>query len=229
MHTVPEEPEETEEPPEETEAALVAGVRRGDVDAALVLWRRHSCRARAWAGRHVDGPGEADRAVRTAFARVLAEIASEEDPTVPFLLYLCLTIEHELGALPGERMGDHPLVLAFRRLRRSYQTLLWHTAVEPLHASGLAAVLDHEEADLPVMSRHAVGLLRSEWVAEVVSDPSVGDSCVWVLLRLDASQAGILGDLSAQRYGRHLLGCAWCRSMVADLGDPTEALRRLLL
>lgn len=229
MDSVPEEfPEEFPEETEETEVTLVRGVREGDVDAVLVLWRRYSARARTCAGQHVAGLDEVDHVLRTAFARVVRDIASDDDPAAPFLLSLCLSVESEAGVLGEGGLSDHPLVLAFQMLRRSYQTLLWHAAVEPLPASALAAVLGREEAELPAMTRHAVGLLRSEWVAETVADPSVGDSCAWVLLRVDAAAAGILGRLSAQRYERHLRGCSWCRATVGELDQPLEVLRRLI-
>lgn len=214
---------------EDADLLLVARVREGDVDASLVLWRRHCETARTWAGKHVTGSDDADLVVRRAFARVTTEIAADQDPVMPFLLYLYATVEDEAGVQLGERTSDHGLVRAFRKLRGSYQTLLWYTVVEPLPQATLAVVLDREQTDLRVHARQAVSLLRAEWVAETVADRAVADGCAWLVLRVDAYQAGMLGQLSEQRYERHLRGCRRCMTMVDELDDLLAVLRSVIL
>ena len=214
---------------EDADLLLVARVREGDVDASLVLWRRHCETARSWAGKHVAARDDADLVVRRAFARVMSEIAADTDPVMPFLLYLSATVEDEAGVPRGERTSDHGLVRAFRKLRGSYQTLLWYTVVEPSPQATLAVVLDREQTDLRVHARQAVSLLRAEWVAETVADPAVADGCAWLVLRVDAYQAGMLGELSERRYERHLRGCPWCTTMAGELGNLLEVLRSIVL
>lgn len=213
---------------EDADLLLVARVRHGDVDASLVLWRRHSATARLWAEEHVAGREHADLLVRRAFARVLTEIAADQDPVMPFLLYLCATVEDEAGVPPGERSSDHSLVRAFRRLRASCQTVLWYTVVEPLPRVTLAVVLDREQTDLKVLARQAVNLLRAEWVAETVADVAVPDCCAWLVLRVDAYQAGMLGEVTERRYERHLRGCGWCATMVDSLSSLLTVLRSVV-
>lgn len=214
---------------EDADLLLVARVREGDVDASLILWRRHCETALTWAGKHVADRDDAALVVRRAFARVVSEIAADHDPVMPFLLYLCATVEDEAGAAPGEKTSDLSLVRAFRKLRGSYQTVLWYTVVEPLPGATVAVVLDREQTDLRVHARQAVSLLRAEWVAETVADRSVPDSCAWLVLRVDAYQAGMLGQLSEQRYERHLRGCGWCVTMVDALGNLLDVLQSVVL
>ena len=215
--------------PEDADPLLVERVRTGDVDASLVLWRRHCETARTWAGEHVTGGDDAGLVVRRAFARVVSEIAADRDPVMPLLLYLCATVEEEAGVQPGEKTSDLSLVRAFRKLHGSHQTVLWYTVVEPLPQATLAVVLDREQTDLRVHARQAVSLLRAGWVTETVTDLAVADSCAWLLLRVEAYQAGMLGQVSEQRYERHLRGCRPCATMVDALGNLLDELRSVVL
>ena len=200
---------------------LVERVRQGDVDASLVLWQRHAGVARALATLSAalpSDPDEVEDLVNRAFARVIREIARNHDPVSPFLLYLSTTLRLEarggVGSLPVE-----PAVLrAFRRLRGTYQTLLWYSQVEPIGVESLGIVLGQDPDEIALGLQNAASRLRAEWIAEVVADPAVPDTCAWLTLRVDAYDASLLSELAEQRYIRHLNRCETCPSTVADLG-----------
>ena len=211
---------------------LVERVRQGDVDASLVLWRRHADVARALAARLIvppedrsehgtrfEGadPDEVEDLVNRAFARVIREIARDQDPVAPFLLYLSSTVGRESRGGFGRAPAEPAVLRAFRRLRGTYQTLLWYSQVEPIGVESLGTVLGRDSDEIALGLQNATDRLRSEWVAETVADPTVPDTCAWVTLRVDAYDASLLSELAEQRYIRHLNRCETCRSTVADL------------
>ena len=218
---------------------LVERVRHGDVDASLVLWRRHSDLARALAVRHsatthdhgahgarLEGADadEVEDLVNRTFARMLREIASDQDPVAPFLLYLYGTLRLEAGSVRGASPAEPAVLRAFRRLRGSYQTVLWYSQVEPVAPESLGGVLGRDPDELTRALNNATSRLRSEWIAEIVADPTTPDTCAWLTLRVDAYDATMLSELAEQRYIRHINRCETCPRTVVDLDRFPEIL-----
>ena len=218
---------------------LVERVRHGDVDASLVLWRRHADLARALAVRHsatahdhgahgarLEGADadEVEDLVNRTFARMLREIASDQDPVAPFLLYLYGTLRLEAGDGRGPSTAEPAVLRAFRRLRGSYQTVLWYSQVEPVAPETLGIVLGRDPDELVLGLNNATSRLRSEWIAEIVADPTTPDTCAWLTLRVDAYDATMLSELAEQRYIRHINRCETCPKTVVDLDRFPEIL-----
>lgn len=218
---------------------LVERVRHGDVDASLVLWRRHADLARALAVRHLatahdhgahgarlEGadPDEVEDLVNRTFARMLREIASDQDPVAPFLLYLYATLRLEAGSARGASPVEPAVLRAFRRLRGSYQSVLWYSQVEPVAPETLGVVLGRGPDDILLALNNATSRLRSEWIAEIVADPTTPDTCAWLTLRVDAYDATMLSELAEQRYIRHINRCETCPKTVVDLDRFPEIL-----
>lgn len=212
-----------------SDAVLVEEVRAGDRDAGLVLWRRHSTECRAAVASVVDDPTTAERVLRRAFDRVLYEIVAGTDPLAPFHLYLRSTalLDACLDGLHGAPVA--PVVLAFARLPRLDQTVLWASTVEratlPEIARTAAVALDQAAARL----RAAESRLRAAWVDEVLRGPLASPTCAWVTDRVTVLRAGYLCPVVTERYERHLSDCPACRTYVEDDARLPLALVEALL
>lgn len=199
-----------------TDAVLVEEVRAGDPDAGLVLWRRHSTECRAAVASVVDDPRATDRILRGTFGRVVREIVDGADPVAPFLLHLRTAALLDACLDGVDEASVAPVVRAFGALDRLDQTILWASAVHDASLPEIARTASVSVDSAAERLRTAQSRLRARWVDEILGAPQATSTCAWVTERVAVLRAGHLGPVVAERYERHLEGCAACRRYVED-------------
>lgn len=218
----------TAEPPQ-TEVAisdthLVEEARAGDHDAYLRLWVRHVEAVRRVAAT-VPVDGSVERFVNRAFARVLKQIRIDRDPLGPFRAYLLTVLHAEFGVPDDAALPATNVLRAFRRLPVRAQTVLWYSVVEQCAPRETAVFVGEEESAIVPLRDTSVDQLRAEWLVELVCDPSLTDTCAWLVQRAGARARGELRQVAADRFDRHLAGCATCQEFLRTLEAFPEVLR----
>lgn len=207
-----------------SDSYLVEQVREGDLDAYLELWDRHVGSARAVAATALASDVEVESAVNSAFSRVLGQITIDLDPVGPFRPYLLHMVHEEFGVWEREALPLTNVLRAFRRLPLRVQTVLWYSVVEELEVREVATLTGENIDELRALLAQSIEYLRAEWIVELICDPTISDTCAWLVQRADARARRELGEISADRFDRHLAGCAVCTAFLASLETFPEVL-----
>ena len=218
----------TAEPPQTgaviSDSHLVEEARAGDHDAYLQLWVRHVEAVRQVAATApVDGSVE--RFVNRAFARVLEQIRGDRDPLGPFRAYLLTVLHAEFGVPDDTALPATNVLRAFRRLPVRAQTVLWYSVVEHRAPRETAVFVGEAESAIVPLLDASVEQLRAEWLVELICDPTLTDTCAWLVQRAAARARGELRQVAADRFDRHLAGCATCQEFLRTLEAFPEVLR----
>lgn len=155
---------------------LVEEVRVGNLDAGLVLWRRHIEDCRAAVSAVLDDSAAVDRSIRGTFARVLGEIRDETDPLATFGTYLRTTmlLDASLGSLDTTAP---PIARAFVDLTRLDQLILWASLVDRAPRIELALLGSISPDDVPERLRAATMRLHVRWLLHLADAGQVDRAC----------------------------------------------------
>jgi len=231
------------------DAELVAATHAGDADAFAELWRRHAAAAHV-AARHFTSIAEADDLVAEAYTRILASIRRGGGPTGPFRPYLYSTVRNlarQLSARepdvalsdidlfgepepdPADRALDRTLtVAAFRSLPERWRTVLWYTEVEGLDPHEVAPFLGTTANGAAAIAYRAREGLRRAWLQAHVQDENTPFECRWTARRLGRYERSGLSAPDTARLEEHLLGCARCTAIAAEVHDVGSRLALVL-
>ena len=208
-----------------SDSHLVEEARAGDRDAYLQLWERHVETARRVAATAGISDRAAEAAVNRAFSRVLGQITVDLDPLGPFRPYLLRMLHEEFGIRDAAALPTTNVLRAFRRLPVRAQTVLWYAVVEQSAAEDAAMFMGEQEAAIAPLLAESVDQLRAEWLVELVCDPTLSDTCAWLVQRADGRARGELTQVAADRFDRHVAGCAFCQGFLTTLEAFPEVLR----
>ena len=209
-----------------SDSHLVEEAREGDRDAYLQLWVRHVETARQVAATGGTSAGPTEEVVNRAFSRVLGLITVDLDPLGPFRPYLLRMIHEEFGIREAEALPSTSVLRAFRRLPVRAQTVLWYSVVEKCAPADIAVFMGEEVEALAPLLAQSIEQLRAEWLVELVCDPSLTDTCAWLVQRAGARARGELTQVAANRFDRHLATCAICQEFLRTLERFPEVLRQ---
>ena len=205
--------------------ALVEEIRQGHTDACLVLWRRYSGECREVARSVATDPDGAERVLRSAFARVLREVADGTDPLASFRVHLRTTVVLEACS---SVIGSSPVLRAFSAMCRLDQMLLWASLVDHATSPEIALLASVPPAEAAERVGAALSRLRARWVLEVLDAPRATSTCSWVTTCAERPRATRLGPVAARRYRRHAEACEDCRGFVEEVERFPENLRASL-
>jgi RNA polymerase sigma factor (sigma-70 family) len=238
---------------ERDDAALIAAVRKGDVESYGVLFQRHVDAARRLA-RTLARDGHADDLVSEAFARVHAVLARGAGPDVAFRPYL-LTVVRRLemdrhcsfastGLTDEEAVLDvrlpwgdpavagvesAPAARAFGALPEHWQLVLWHTEVERQHPAEVAPLLGLTPHAVSRLARRARRRLRQSFASMHVHDGGAPrPACQVARATLGAYIRAGLSSRDAARVSAHLECCRPCTAVYLELVGVESDLRGLL-
>jgi len=216
------------------DAALIALVRAGDLEAFDSLYRRHAAwalrrahyLARTWAG--------AEDLSAEAFTRVLSAIRQGSGPTSEMLPYLrtvmrriagdwgraerrVYLLAHTVDVVVAGQQGDPVLAareqsmaaVAFAGLPERWRSVLWHTEVEGQGPVQLAAVMGMEAGAVAALAYRAREGLRAAYLQAHIT--TIDDAaCRPYALRLGVYARGRVGQREGARLRAHLRRCVAC-------------------
>lgn len=211
------------------DSILVERLRDGDRDAGLVLWRRHAPGARSALSSVVDEPERAELILRHGFARVVSDIRNHDDPLAPFALHLRTTVLLDAAVGKAEDRSVSPVVLAFSRLNRMDQTLLWASLVETTPIAEIARRAWSTASEAENLIRRAETRLLNMWLETLLSLPHDSATCHWVIGRARLGSPRLLVRSAQGRFDRHLDQCSTCREVVDDYDRFPAGLLHALL
>ncbi len=238
---------------EHSDDDLASLVREGRNDAYAELYRRHSGTALRYARRFV-APADAHDVAQESFLRILRALRRDEGPRDGFVGYLLRTVRNlvtdrsrRTEAVPMEPVEiegafdeldpDHAHTLverdvlsrAFASLPDQWQRVLWLTEVEGLPPRELVPEFAASSNAVAQLSRRAREGLRGAWLQAHVLTREADPDCRESLAVLADYDRGRLGAARAARVDAHLVGCASCTAVLADLRELSVRLPVLLL
>ena len=231
------------------DAALIAAVRSGDVEAYALLYRRHAGAAFTQARQLTGSSVEAEDLVAEAFARVLDVLRDGGGPDAAFRAYLLTTLRntrydqarrdrrlewsddmsrHDPG-VPWEDPAIAGLetrlaARAFHRLPERWQRVLWHTEVEREPLSELAPRLGLSPNGVAALAYRAREGLRQAYLQEQVAT-GAGWAHEATVNRLGAWARGGLTARQHARVEAHLAACPACGCLARELTDANGELQ----
>ncbi|MBB5132955.1 RNA polymerase sigma factor (sigma-70 family) [Thermocatellispora tengchongensis] len=233
------------------DAELIRLTREGDQHAYSELYRRYAGAARACARSFAADPHTVDDLVAESFARVLSVLRRGKGPSSALFPYLRATIKNiayewaflsrrtvPIGEHGEEDLGytdidwawwsDNQLIRrAFQSLPARWRLVLWRTAVEGETPSALAETLGlkaNAVAALAVRAREGLRLAYLRAHINAGHRPECRDHA----LQLAAHVRRPLGPKQRRTLEAHLLACASCRRLEADLREVNSRLGELL-
>ncbi|WP_290371130.1 sigma-70 family RNA polymerase sigma factor [Ruania halotolerans] len=250
MSTIPElAPQEAPE----SDAAIVAAVRRGRVGEFAVLYERYKDQAMRIARRDA-GPDDAPDLVQETFARVLQAIRKGGGPTEDVPGYLFRTLRNlridrggrrEAPADDVESLGppglwvvdddadatlDRGLVSeAFKGLPPRWREVLWLTEVEGAGPGELSERMGMRPTAISTLSARARQGFRSAWLQAHLRSDGAPDACRPVIARLGDYETGRLSSRRRAEVQRHLATCTDCPVLLTELTAVSERLGAMLL
>lgn len=211
------------------DSVLVERLRDGDRDAGLVLWRRHAPGARTALRSVVEEPEQAEMILRHGFARVVSEIRNNDDPLAPFALHLRTSVLLDAAVGKAEDQSVSPVVLAFSKLNRMDQTLLWASLVETTPITEIARRAWSTASEAENLIRRAETRLLNTWLETLLDLPPASATCHWVIHRAHLGHTGVLVRSAQRRFDRHLEQCSTCREVIDDYDRfPANLLHALI-
>jgi DNA-directed RNA polymerase specialized sigma24 family protein len=237
-------------PAGQSDAALISGVRAGDLVAYGLLCERHVAAARVLARHVVAGArsgGDADAsadavedAVAETFTRILGALRRGGGPHAGFRPYLLASLRRTVGErVRGERrrppseayvdpaLATNMIARAFLSLPECWQAVLWHTEIEggrPGVVAPLLGLTPNGAAGLAYAAREG---LRQAYLQLYLAE-SARRSCRPALDKLPAYIRGGLAGHDSARVERHLDGCRDCATIYTELANARPVLRAIV-
>jgi RNA polymerase sigma factor (sigma-70 family) len=230
----------------------IALVRKGDQGAFETLFRRHHAAASYVARTQSDNFSDAEDVVAEAFSSIFQSLAAGKGPDTFFRAYL-LTIVRRIAyarnraasrvqttgddaVLDTHTFDEDPAIKefeamamaqAFKSLPERWQAVLWHVDVEkmkPAAAAEIIGISPNGVSSLAIRARE--GLRRAYLQNHVLA--STGTDCEAISAQLGAFARGGLKRSSNQRIQDHLVACAKCTGVLAELDDVQSRMRIVL-
>ncbi|GAB2980232.1 sigma-70 family RNA polymerase sigma factor [Amycolatopsis acidiphila] len=232
------------------EQALLRRLRAGEDSAFSELFELHSGAVRRLARGIASDSSEAEDITAETFFRVLQALrrgAGPRDHIRAYLLTVARRVSWEwhgarrdvpvtddelthragAGADAHARTAEHTLIAtAFTSLPERWRTVLWQTEVEGEQPAVVAPHFGLSANATAALARRARQGLRAAYLqAHLAMNRTPDVSCRGVVEKLGGYTAGSVTGSEATRIRTHLLGCASCRSMHAELRDVCSSLR----
>ncbi len=231
----------------QSDADLIARVRRGDQAAFGELYRRHHRAART-AARTFRGL-DPDDLVDEAFLRIVVCIRSGKGPREAFRPYLYRTIHNvavdwlrappvitvaddaewealeshdcEFGITdPTDEAIERTLTArAYRSLPDRWQAVLWYTEVEGMDPHEVAPLLGLTANGVAALAYRARDGLRTAWLQAHVTSDGLSGECRWAAERTARGARGGLRETEARRLRDHRSTCARCAIVAEEVDD----------
>ena len=220
-----------------TDAELISATASGDVAAYALLHQRHRPAAQSLAGQLCADPAEVEAIVSAAFGELHGVLRSGGGPTEalrPYLLTVVRGVAHDRRARNGAEaespgLADPSASLlgrAFMSLPERWRAAVWLALIEQASAEETAAILGLAADGITELAGQARATLIDAYLGRYLSGVTHGDcKSATGALGIDSGGAVIVPD---EWTGQHLRDCPTCRSMVAELGDLTPSLRRVV-
>ncbi|MDQ0378069.1 sigma-70 family RNA polymerase sigma factor [Amycolatopsis thermophila] len=234
----------------EDEAALLGRLRAGEDAAFRELFELHASAVRRLARGLAADSSEAEDITAETFFRVLQALRRGNGPKEHIRAYLLtvarrvswewhgarrdvpvtddeLTHRAGAGADAHARTAEHSLITtAFTSLPERWRTVLWQTEVEGEQPAVVAPNFGLSANATAALARRARQGLRAAYLqAHLAMNRTSDVSCRGVIEKLGGYTAGSVTGAEARRIRGHLLGCASCRAMHAELRDVCSSLR----
>ncbi|TNC27364.1 sigma-70 family RNA polymerase sigma factor [Amycolatopsis alkalitolerans] len=232
------------------EQALLRRLRAGEDRAFSELFEQHSGAVRRLARGIASDASEAEDITAETFFRVLQALRRGSGPRDHIRAYLLtvarrvswewhgsrrdvpvtddeLTVRVGAGVDAHARTAEHTLIAtAFTSLPERWRTVLWQTEVEGEQPAVVAPHFGLSANATAALARRARQGLRAAYLqAHLAMNRTSDVSCRGVIEKLGGYTAGSVTGSEAARIRTHLLGCASCRAMHAELRDVCSSLR----
>lgn len=229
--------------------ALLERLRAGEDSAFGELFARHSAAVRRLAFGLVSDRSEAEDLTAEAFFRVLQAIRRGSGPVDNVRGYLLIVarrvawewrnrrhdvpvsdeeLSHRAGANPdtaGQSTERNLITRAFTSLPERWRSVLWKVEVEGERPAVVATNFGLSANATAALARRARQGLRAAYLQAHLAADLSGASCRSVLEKLGAYTAGSIKGSERRRIRAHLVGCASCTTMHAELRDVCSGLR----
>ncbi|MFD2418108.1 sigma-70 family RNA polymerase sigma factor [Amycolatopsis pigmentata] len=246
--------EETAVPEQRTasadEQALLLRLRTGEDKAFSELFELHAEAVRRLALGLAADRSEAEDITAETFFRVLQALrrgAGPRDHVRAYLLTVARRVSwewrgarrdvpvtddelnHRAGAGADAHAGTaerNLIATAFTSLPERWRAVLWQTEVEGEQPAVVAPHFGLSANATAALARRARQGLRAAYLQAHLAMNRVPDvGCRSVIEKLGGYTAGSVTGSEARRIRSHLLGCASCRSMHAELREVCSSLR----
>jgi RNA polymerase sigma factor (sigma-70 family) len=238
--------------PQPSDEELIRAVRDGRTSAFGELWERHAGAARGYAYHCCSSWTDVDDIVSEAFTRVLRSLRSGGGPESAFRTYVLrsvrnvaidrgrgnkrLVLTDDLSDEAPDDDPDDPAVAeldkslaarAFRQLPSSWQTVLWHTAVEQERPAQVAAVTGMTPHNVSALAYRAREGLRQAYLNEYARDAK-GGPCAEIAGSLGTYERGSLKKRERALVEQHLSECARCQEVKAEVSNLSATMRAVI-
>ena len=234
-----------------SDAALIAAVRGGDVEAYGLLYARHVDSARRLA-RALSTDGEADDLVSEAFAKVLVVLQRGDGPDTALRPYLLTALRRlhvdrvrsvartrptdDIAAYDaGEAFHDTAVAgfesgaaaRAFASLPERWQLVLWHLEVEGQKPAEVAPLLGISANSVSALGYRAREGLRQAFVS-MHAQTADDERCATTRARLGAFIRNDVSRRDSAAIEAHLRDCRECAAIYLELVEVNSDLRALI-
>ncbi|KAA9166793.1 sigma-70 family RNA polymerase sigma factor [Amycolatopsis acidicola] len=232
------------------EQALLRRLRAGEDQAFSELFELHASAVRRLARGLASDASEAEDITAETFFRVLQALRRGSGPRDHVRAYLLtvarrvswewhgarrdvpvtddeLTHRAGAGADAHARTAEASLIAtAFTSLPERWRSVLWQTEVEGEQPAVVAPHFGLSANATAALARRARQGLRAAYLqAHLAINRESDVSCRGVIEKLGGYTAGSVTGAEATKIRTHLLGCASCRSMHAELREVCSSLR----
>jgi RNA polymerase sigma factor (sigma-70 family) len=236
-------------PEGQSDAALIAAVRRGDTNAYGVLYERHLAAAKRAAAYLAATAAEREDLVAEAFTRVLQVLRSGRGPAQEFRPYLLVTMRHAAinaarrgpstalfadvpdAYLPAvtddplaERMHGNEAASAFAELPERWRQVLWHTEVEGAPPAAIAPMLGLTPNGVAALAYRAREGLREAYLKAHLPPAVEPGECRAAADKLARWVRRSISASQSRKLAAHLDRCARCRKLAAGLREVNGGL-----
>jgi RNA polymerase sigma factor (sigma-70 family) len=232
------------------EQALLRRLRSGEDEAFSELFELHAGAVRRLARGIASDSSEAEDITAETFFRVLQALRRGSGPRDHVRAYL-LTVARRVswewhgarrdvpvtddelthhvgaGADAHARTAEYSLIAtAFTSLPERWRSVLWQTEVEGEQPAVVAPHFGLSANATAALARRARQGLRAAYLqAHLAMNRTSDVGCRGVIEKLGGYTAGSVTGSEARRIRTHLISCASCRSMHAELRDVCSSLR----
>lgn len=229
--------------------ALLARLRAGEDAAFGELFARHSSAVRRLAFGLASDRAEAEDITAEAFFRVLQAIRRGSGPVDNVRGYLLIVarrvawewrVRHRDVPVSEEELTNHAgaspddngasternlITRAFTSLPERWRRVLWKVEVEGERPAVVALNFGLSPNATAALARRARQGLRAAYLQAHLAADRSSAGCRSVLEKLGAYTAGSITGTERRRIRAHLVGCASCTGMHAELRDVCCGLR----
>jgi RNA polymerase sigma factor (sigma-70 family) len=233
------------DPDEQSDAALIEAVRRGDVNAYGVLYERHLGAAKRAAVYLATTNAEREDLVAEAFTRVLQVLRSGRGPAQQLRPYLLVTMRHAAinaarrspttalyadvpdAYLPAvtedpvaARLRGDEAASAFAELPERWRQVLWHTEVEGASPASIAPMLGMTPNGVAALAYRAREGLRQAYLkAHLPQAVERSSECRAATDKLAGWVRRSISAPQRRRLTAHLNRCERCSELAAGLRE----------